>query len=470
MAYPKGNGTDDRTRRQETKNTCQVPLDDGIDFAALLAADLPEPSFVVGGFIPTGLSILAAKPKIGKSWLVYLIAIAVAGGYACIGGRNVRRGPVLYLALEDTRRRLQDRGRAILSGATWQPVSGLDLRTQWPRASSGGLQAVGEWMADHQGGLVIVDTLARFRDATGGRGNSYEADYEAISGLKQLGDSYGVAVIVVHHTRKAVAEDPFDEVSGTLGINGAADSILVLDRARTSNSAAMYVTGRDIEEQTAAMDFSGGVWTVTGQSNGIERPEQSGAPNKVERCKTWLLQVLGDYSWPTKEVESLAKRNGLTFDNLKEAKAALKNHPETPVTSRPQHKGGPWWIWRGGPQDRPPVRPTPETPHSPDSCDSAVKTSSCDVDGPYPHTPESPHTWTDKGRVGRNSDIESPDLGVSKTSQSAKSRESGESGSQSFSSGVNRGPSSPRFSVGYLEGRQGEDDPLPHPDELADVA
>ena len=80
----------------------------GWSAAELLAADFPEPTWAVPGFVPVGLTVLAGRPKVGKSWLALQIAIAKGTGGVALNQR-VTPGRVLYLALEDNGRRLRDR-------------------------------------------------------------------------------------------------------------------------------------------------------------------------------------------------------------------------------------------------------------------------------------------------------------------------------------------------------------------------
>ena len=156
-----------------------------------------------------------------------LHAICSASGQTCFG-QSIPARDVLHLALEDTRCRYKDRARKMVDVIGPMNLDRLEVRTNWPRAGSGGLTRLSEWMKNRPGALVIIDTLARFRDPTKGRGNSYEQDYAAVSKIKTLADTYGASIEFV--ARKGAADDPFDEVSGTLGINGAADAIMVLDR------------------------------------------------------------------------------------------------------------------------------------------------------------------------------------------------------------------------------------------------
>jgi hypothetical protein len=177
-----------------------------------------------------------------------------------------------------------------------------------------------------------------------------------------------------HQVRERCAELSFDEISGTLGVNGAADGLMVLDRQRGANAAALFLTGRDLADQTVSLSWSpdAGLWSVAGRVHGIERPERVDVGNKVERCVRWLRGILEMYSWPDADLLAGAEVMGFTFDNVKEAKARLRK-ADPPLNSRPRSKGGEWWCWVGEKADMRPDRPEAarrellrtETPHTP---------------------------------------------------------------------------------------------------------
>lgn len=232
--------------------------------------------YVVPDYIVEGCTLLAGRPKLGKSWLCLEIGIAVASGGDCLGGIQCEQGDVLYLALEDNRRRLKWRIKKVLDfGAS--PPERLQIATEWPRAGAGGIRAIAQWIEAHPGArLVLVDVLAMFRPITGGRDQQlYERDYHALKGLQQLASQTGVAIVVVHHTRKSQSEtDPFEKVSGTLGLSGAADSTLILDR--DSQGATIYGRGRDIQEIETAVHFDRNVcrWSALGKAADIRRTSE----------------------------------------------------------------------------------------------------------------------------------------------------------------------------------------------------
>src|SRR6476619_1531684 len=77
---------------------------------------IPELAWAVPGLIPEGLTLFVGAPKRGKSWLILDVALAVASGGRALGAIDVERGRTLYLALEDSERRLQGRIRHLNGG------------------------------------------------------------------------------------------------------------------------------------------------------------------------------------------------------------------------------------------------------------------------------------------------------------------------------------------------------------------
>lgn len=229
--------------------------------ADLMAAEFPEPRWAVPGIIVEGLTLLAGAPKLGKSWLALNLVVATSAGGCAFGRVAVERGEALYLALEDPPRRLKSRLTNVLDGAG--APEGLHFDTEWPLLHDGGADRLDEWLGEHPAcRLVVIDVLARVRGTTRDKDDKYEADYRSMVRLKQIADAHRVAIVVIHHTRKAAAEDFLDTVSGTNGLAGAADSILVLARARNGADATLHVTGRDVEEQELALTLVDGRWTL----------------------------------------------------------------------------------------------------------------------------------------------------------------------------------------------------------------
>lgn len=229
----------------------------------LMAVQFPPPRWAVPGIIAEGITLLAGPPKVGKSWLSLGLGLSIAAGGHVLGSIPVEPGPVLYLALEDTPRRLQSRMRKILAGN--RPPAGLTLDTWCPPLPAGGDAYIAEWLdANPDARLVVVDVFTKVRGMASPGISAYEADYAAIGRAKRVADHYGVAVVLVHHVRKASSEDFLAEVSGTNGLAGAADAVLVLKRARAQADGLLSVTGRDIDETEYALTFDPtlGAWNL----------------------------------------------------------------------------------------------------------------------------------------------------------------------------------------------------------------
>lgn len=218
--------------------------------ADLMAKKFAPIRWAVDGILPEGVALLAGSPKIGKSWVALDLCIAVASGGAAFGKIDgIEPGESLYLALEDNERRLQSRLQARLRGEA--APSTMFIRTAWPRSDQGGVSALHDWLTDHPAcRLVVIDTLARFRKPSTGKGDSYSEDYEIGRPLLSLAAMHNVAIVLVHHTRKQDSDDPLQLISGTQGLTGGVDNILVLKRSRGTADAEMFVTGRDIPEET----------------------------------------------------------------------------------------------------------------------------------------------------------------------------------------------------------------------------
>ena len=224
--------------------------------------------YVLPGYIPEGLTIFAGKPKAGKSWLLYDVCVACAADRFVLGTIKPAQGDVLYLALEDSQRRLKQRLEKFYPSEAW-PAE-LKLVTEWPRADAGGVAEIAGWCRSVPNPLlVVIDTLERFRPASKPGPSAYAADYAALADLQKLSHELGIAIVVIHHVRKMDADDPFDMVSGTNGLTGAADTILVLKKQ--SGNVTLYSRGRDIDEKETALQFnrSSCRWTILGEASEV---------------------------------------------------------------------------------------------------------------------------------------------------------------------------------------------------------
>ena len=227
-----------------------------MSFTARDLKDMPfsPPVYICEGLISEGCSILGARPKKGKSWFALDLARAVATGGEVLG-RQCAQGDVLYLALEDTPRRLKDRlAKIAQSEDDWSPALRIEL--EWPTGEAA-IAKLHEWRASVKNPrLVIVDTFQKVKAPAKGRkrsGPDYAEDYEAGAAFQSFYRETGISVLLLHHTTKADPEDPFNALTGTLGVNAAPDSLLVI--VPKGQGDMLYGKGRDLPEYDVPVTF-----------------------------------------------------------------------------------------------------------------------------------------------------------------------------------------------------------------------
>lgn len=226
----------------------------------LLDMEFEPLEFVVDGVIATGLTLLVAAPKIGKSWMALDLAYQVARGGKAFGAIPVQPRPVLYFALEDGRSRLQARMRKIGCAKT----DGLYFITKTSDIDAD----IDDFMKIHEKRhpLVIVDTLQKYRGTKPASRNdsAYERDYAIVGGLQRRVLEAEGSLLILHHDRKSGSGDFVESVSGTNGIAGSADTIITINRPRVSADAVLSVTSRDAAEGEYAVRFDDGRWILEG--------------------------------------------------------------------------------------------------------------------------------------------------------------------------------------------------------------
>lgn len=264
--------TMDLRRAAPTAANDNARVSTSVDAETLLGMVFAPIKYVVPGFVAEGLTILGGRPKLGKSWLALDFGIGVASGGDCLG-TTCGQGDALYLALEDNQRRLQDRLRLVLPQQGRPDIRRLTLDTEAPKIGAGLIERLDAWrLSVELPLLVVVDTLAMVRQPKGRNQDSYAADYDALSPLQRWASEHRIAVVVVTHVRKMEAEDPLEMISGTNGLTGAADSILVL--TRTADGPKLYGRGRDVEEVEKALRFDAGRWFVIGDAADAKRSDE----------------------------------------------------------------------------------------------------------------------------------------------------------------------------------------------------
>lgn len=237
-----------------------------IDADTLLSTPMRKTLFVVDGLIPQGLSVLSGSSKIGKSWLMLWLGVQVARGQP-VWEFETHKSDVLYLCLEDTYARIQSR----LYQITDEAPPELRIAITSFQIGNGLEQQIEQYLSDFpKTKLVIIDTLQKVRDSKGsaGKAGMYGNDYDDISSIKRIADGFNIAILLVHHLRKLQdSDDPFNDVSGSTGIIGAADTNFILRRKRSGNAATLLVSGRDVEYQELTLQFNDLVWELVERKN-----------------------------------------------------------------------------------------------------------------------------------------------------------------------------------------------------------
>ena len=253
-----------------------------IDGETLMSQPLTPLNFVVDTLLSQGLHILVGSPKVGKSWLALWLAVTVAKGET-VWGMGVKQGTTLYLCLEDSTLRIQNRLFEITEDA---PAS-VHFTTNSDTPGKGLEEQLCSFLSEHPDTvLVIIDTLQMIRGT--GYDNTYANDYRDLSALKHIADTHGIAILLIHHLRKMNDDDPMNMISGTTGLSGATDSNFVLRKSkRRENTATLYCTGRDIPYRELALEFDGEdhVWKLLSDDC-----EQNDQPN--ERILFLLSELL----------------------------------------------------------------------------------------------------------------------------------------------------------------------------------
>jgi len=217
--------------------------------------DIPAPKIIVENMLFQGLSVVASQPKIGKSWLSLDLAICIATGQEFLGNKT-EKGDCLYLALEDSYHRLKSRLNLILGDQ--KAPDNLFISTLSNGLENGLLEQLNDFITLHSTTrLIIIDTLQKVRGTIKYNESAYSNDYKEVGKLKAFADQHNIAILLVHHLRKAKdKEDVFNQISGTNGIAGAADTMMVLSKVnRSSEETMISITGRDVEYSEKLMIF-----------------------------------------------------------------------------------------------------------------------------------------------------------------------------------------------------------------------
>jgi hypothetical protein len=274
----------------------------GITAEELSQKEFQPLKWILEDFLPEGCFLLSARPKVGKSWLALQISLAVALGKSALG-KKATQGKAIYLALEDSHRRLQDRLKKLSPNDYASP--NLLLYTEWLSFDNGGLEQLKKLIEDEQPRLVIIDTLAKVKPEQRGP-NAYQGDYNSLAPLTLLAGKYRCCIIFITHNRKGKSDfDALEQVSGTLGLTGAVDGALIIDGVRTDKQYKLSLIGRDIPNDDvlaiSRISETGG-WQVLGNANLVMI--------RTERREILELLESNPLGLKPKDISDALKKNG----------------------------------------------------------------------------------------------------------------------------------------------------------------
>lgn len=236
----------------------------------LLERPLEGISWLIEGLLAVGLVVLAGTPKIGKSWFAALLGLCVSTGKPFLDHATAQ-AEVLYLCLEDTFPRIQQRLFRLTDGANDK----FHFAVMADKLQNGLIGQLERFVAKHPDTkLVIVDTLQTVRSTS--NDNAYAADYGDLGMLKRFADDHGIAVLLVHHTRKmSDSSNVFNMVSGSNGIMGSADETMILAKGNFfDGKATLSVTGRDVDLAEYKLAFRDCRWELIEQTSRDELEER----------------------------------------------------------------------------------------------------------------------------------------------------------------------------------------------------
>lgn len=245
-----------------------------------------KPPFIVSGFLCAGLTILAAPPKTGKSFLALDLACSIAEGRP-FWGFETTKGNVLYCDLEGTEWRTQERLPIVGRASKTDCPAGLSMVYNVAPVDAGLIDQLTGWIdAAENPRLIIIDTLAHVKGRVARGEDAYSADTRFMKPLHDLAVSKKIAILVITHTRKAngfLLDDPFDAVIGSTAQYGNSDAGWIIGGKRTENKKQFTAVGRDFEPVSFEIERSNtGRWLCNGTTEDVQERTEAQEYEKDE--------------------------------------------------------------------------------------------------------------------------------------------------------------------------------------------
>lgn len=298
----------------------------------LLSKDIPEPRVFIGigndvPLLAEGTCILSAKPKLGKSWFSLAICINVANGDDFLGYKT-RKCSTLYLDLETSESLQQKRLKKMLKGNS--PPKNFYLDTETPTLEGGFVEQIEAYLKeDPDIGIVVVDVFQIIRSPSKSmKETEYEHAYRDITPLNELAQKHHISIILVCHDRKSVdPDDPFSNILGSTGLQGAATQMMVMFKRRRNDPVHLSVKGKTIDGiPELDVKLENAEWSIVegGKTDEQERRErlEEYHNSEIRRAVIKLAEVVG--SWK-------GRCSGLIDASIEH---------NVPITDTPKNVGG----------------------------------------------------------------------------------------------------------------------------------
>lgn len=292
-----------------------TPQSAALDGYSIYRTNYPAPTFLFDGLLANGLTILAGRPKSGKSWLTLQMAIDAAMKRPFLGRFGIERAVrVLYCGLEEGPQRTHNRLRKLLPKNDIQ-LQNIEFRYVLKSLSEGGAEELDTLLKGSNYRLLVIDTFLRMAKAGGSNRDATRSEYAEVAQLQELAQRRQIATVLVDHTRKMGAENGLDTVSGTTGKTAACDAVWTLKKLSTGD-AVLEVTGREMEEQTL------GLRLVTGDGFGW-RLIGEGVEVGMSEARQEIVELLKDEApLSPARIAAMLKKNAVTIRRLLQKLAA----------------------------------------------------------------------------------------------------------------------------------------------------
>jgi len=270
----------------------------GMPFSELIKTQFPPETWFVENLIGSGLTILTGASKVGKSWTALSLITALDQGGYFMGTLKANQCDTLYLALEDTPKRIQ---RRLLKQGDNTTFNGSRLETT--RMTTSTLRSF--LKANPQVKVVIIDTLQKLLEMEDV--NDYTKTVGSLAKLKAIADDLEIAIVAIHHNRKGGNKDAdhMESALGSTGINATADCTITMRRERGTSEATLSVTGRDVEDASYSLLWDRELCTFSITGQGALKPS---LPKALQQIVDLLESE--DRVWTTAEIaKELGKKS-----------------------------------------------------------------------------------------------------------------------------------------------------------------